>query len=88
MFIDLDIKFDVTQYNKTLCIKNPLTISYRNQNTKEPTCEKPFHNSALDGYEMPVKTQKDKEEGYEELPADRTGAVRPSTYDSYLEIIE
>lgn len=61
---------------------------YRNQNTKEPTCEKPFHNSALDGYEMPVKTQKDKEEGYEELPADRTGAVRPSTYDSYLEIIE
>lgn len=61
---------------------------YRNPSTKESTCKKPFHNPALDDYEMPVKTQTDKVDGYEELPADKTDTVQPYTYDSYLEITE
>lgn len=65
---------------------------YRNQSTEEPTYEKRFHNPAYDDYEMPVKTQADEGDGYEELPvdlcADNKKTVHPDTYNIYLAITE
>lgn len=66
---------------------------YRNQSTKESTYEKPFHNPAYNDYEIPVNTQADEGDGYEEIPVDLCAdnnkkAVHPDTYDIYLAITE
>lgn len=73
---------------KKLCINTDNTYYYRNRSTKEFTHEKPFHNPAQDDYEMPVRTQKDEGDGYEEIPLDKKDGSQPYTYHSYLAIIE
>lgn len=78
---------------KTPIISYRNQSSYRNRGTKESTHEKSFHNPAYNDYEIPVKTQADEGDGYEELPVDLCAdsnkkAVHPDTYDIYLAITE